>query len=150
MIGTSTTAAYPDTTVAANTAYLYVVRAVNGAGQSASSNAALATTTIFSDPNLTTPVAVHVKADHINQLRAAIGAVRTLAGSGLYSFTDPGTIPSNAMTIKRAHIVDLRTALDQARAALSLAPVQYVDPTITAGVTKIKAQHIYDLRNGTK
>jgi len=147
-VGTATTPAFTDATASANTAYLYRVRAINGAGASPDSAFDLATTVVFVDSILTVNVTV-IKAQHINDLRTAVSAVRTLAGVGTFSFTDP-TLIAGTTTIKAIHFLNLRTALDQARSALSLPAISYTDPTITAGVTTVKAQHIYDLRNGTQ
>src|SRR5262249_10314437 len=73
-IGSSNTTGYNDTTVTTNGAYLYRVRAWNGAGQSADSNIDLATTVIFTDPTLSAG-STRIKAMHINELRTAVGAV---------------------------------------------------------------------------
>ncbi|HEX3070601.1 MAG TPA: M12 family metallo-peptidase [Thermoanaerobaculia bacterium] len=147
-VGTSTTPSFSDPTASANTAYLYRVRAINGAGASLDSAVDLATTVIFADSTLTVGVTI-IKAQHINDLRTAVSAVRSLAGIGPYSFTD-ATLIAGATPIKAIHFVELRTALDQARSALTLSAISYTDPTITVGVTTVKAQHIYDLRNGTQ
>ena len=48
------------------------------------------------------------------------------------------------------HITDLRAALGAARNALGLLPVNYTDPTLSAGTTPIKAVHIQEIRNGVK
>jgi hypothetical protein len=147
-IGSSGTNGYTDSLVSGNTAYLYKVRAVNGAGSSPDSNIDLATTVLFADASLTTG-GTPIRAVHVNELRTAVGAVRTLAGLGLYPFTDPGALASWA-AVKRIHVVDLRAALDQARSALGLYATSYTDPTITVGVTKPRPQHVYDLRDGTR
>lgn len=44
----------------------------------------------------------------------------------------------------------MRTALDAARSAIGLTALSYTDGTITAGVTRVKAARISDLRNGVK
>jgi hypothetical protein len=147
-IGSSGTTTYTDSTVSANTAHLYRARAVNGSGPSPDSNADLATTVMFADTTLT-PGSSLIRAVHVNELRTAVGAMRSLAGLGVYPFTDPGVLAYPTI-MKRAHIIDLRAALDQARSALGLSTLSYTDPTITAGVTKANVQHVYDLRNGTK
>lgn len=147
-IGSTSSTFYNDTTVSANASYLYKVRAVNGAGPSSDSNFDLATTVIFVDPTITVGSTL-LKAVHINELRTAVGAVRTLAGLGLYGFTDPGVLSAGAV-IKRVHVTEPRSALDAARSTLALSTISYTDPVITAGVTTAKAQHIYDLRNGVQ
>ena len=147
-VGTSTTPGFSDTTVLASKAYLYRIRAINGAGASPDSTFDLATTVIYTDSILTVND-TFIDAQHINDLRTAVSAVRTLAGQGAFSFTDP-TLVAGTTPIKAIHIVELRAVLDQARSSLGLSAVVYTDPTITAGITTAKAQHVYDLRNGTK
>jgi len=132
-------------TASANTAYLYKVRAVNG-GESADSNKDLATTVIFSDDPLVVGTTT-VKAAHVNELRTAINAVRTLATLGAASFTD--TLTAGVTSIKAIHINEARTALDAARSGLSLIAIGYGE-TITATITTIKASHVTELRNGVK
>jgi photosystem II stability/assembly factor-like uncharacterized protein len=135
------------TGLTANTSYLYIVRATDGSTDSGDSNIDLATTTIFTDPALT-PASTKVKMAHINELRTAVNAVRTLATLSAGSYTDP--VLSTSIKVKRSHITDLRTALDAARSFMGLPAVSYTDTSITAGVTAVKAAHVSDLRNGVK
>ena len=58
--------------------------------------------------------------------------------------------PHIGSTIRAAHITELRTALNEARIMLPLAPVTFIDPTLTPGSTRIKAVHIEELREGIK
>jgi hypothetical protein len=143
--GTSVT----DFSAAANTAYLYKVRAydaVSTAGPYSSTD--LATTVIFTDDPLVAGVTI-VKAVHITQLRTAVNAVRTLAGLAAGSFTDP-TITVGVTAVHAANVTELRANLDEARTHLGLPAQPYTDGTITAGSTAIKAAHIAELRNGVK
>ena len=147
VIGTSASASLSDA-VAASTAYLYEVRAVDGSGNRSSySNMDLATTVLFTEDPLVAGTTV-AKAVHINELRTAVNAVRTLAGSGTYSYADP-TLAAG-MFIKAVHVTDLRTALDAARSTLGLPALTYTDPTIMLGATVVKAAHLQELRNGVK
>lgn len=141
-IGTAAGTTYSDTTALANHAYLYTVRATDGSTDSVDSNADLATTVLFTDPTLGSAIAV--KATHVNQLRTAVDAVRTLAGLSAGTYTDP-TLTAG-VAINRLHVIDLRTALDAARTALALSVLGYTDPSITAGTTVVKAAHVNDLR----
>jgi hypothetical protein len=145
LAGSTSGTSFNDTGRAANTAYLYKVRAVSGA-ESGDSNRDLATTVIFTDDPLV-PGSTLVKAVHITQLRTAVNAVRTLASLGPGSYTDPSL--TAGIPVKAAHVNDLRTALNAARSSLSLPAVSYAE-TITARVTKIKASHLTELRNGVK
>jgi hypothetical protein len=138
-IATSGTNSYSDMTAAANTAYLYQVRAVNGSGPSANSAPDLATTVIFTDSPLNAGTVV--KAVHLAQLRTAVNAVRALAGLGAAGFTDAATAGT---PIRAVHVTELRTAVDAARAALSLSTGGYTDGSL-AGV-RIKAVHFSELR----
>ena len=149
IIGSSITTSFNDPTASANTAYLYIVRAVDGAaGRSSYSNADLATTVLFTDDPLVAQTTV-IKAVHVSQLRTAVQAVRVLAVlSPPANFTDP-TIDTTVM-IKAPHISELRSTLDAARASLVLPPLIYTDPTLTAGATIIRAAHFQELRVGVK
>jgi len=84
--GTTSSTSFPDTG-AANTAYLYVVRAVNTAGSSPDSAPDLATTVTFTDDPLT-PGTTPVRAVHVTELRAAINTLRT--NTALYPTAQTG------------------------------------------------------------
>jgi hypothetical protein len=143
-IGTSTTTSFSDTTAAANTAYLYRVRAVNSAGASTDSAADIATTVIFTDDPLVLGVTV-IKAVRLTQLRTAVNAVRALAGLAAVTFTDP--TPSGVV-VKAIHITELRSALDPALSALGLPSGGWTDASLTGVV--IKAVHFQEIRNRVK
>jgi hypothetical protein len=131
--------AFSDITAMADTAYLYRVRAVNGAGTSGNSLPDLATTVIFFDAPLD---GVVVQARHLSQLRTAVDAVRMLAGQGIGGYTDAaaaGTI------IKAVHVTELRLAIDAARGALGLPTPGYTDAA--PGGLPIKAVHFQELRD---
>jgi Bacterial Ig-like domain (group 3) len=130
-----------DTTVTANTAYVYQVRAivVNGyTGPFSATDAA--TTVVFTDPSLSGMTA---KTVHITELRTAVNALRAAAGLTAWTFTG-GT------TIQRIHIKELRDALDQARAVLLLPALTYTDNNLVAGTSKVKAAHVMEIRAGTQ
>ena len=144
-VGSSTTRSYSDTTAAANTAYLYRVRAVKSGTSSEPSGPDLATTVIFADDPLVsgqTPI----RAQHILDLRTAVNAVRTTAGLAQSSFTDASLAGVNAKT---AHIQELRSALDGARSQLLLAPLSYTDQPLANGLF-IKRVHVDQVRGGVK
>ncbi len=144
VVGTS----FPDTG-AADTAYLYMVRAFNGSTESGDSNKDLAETTVFTS---ITPLSTKVLASNITSLRTAVDKVRQLANGGVAnpaSYTDPSLATGTGGTkIKAIHITQLRTFLDTARGTLGVGPGTYSDTTLNtgAGGTKVKAQHILDLR----
>jgi hypothetical protein len=145
-IGTSVAASYTDSTAAPNTAYLYRVRATNGPTTSPESSYELATTVVFTDPQLTSGTAV--KAVHFTQLRTAVNAVRALAGLAAGVYTDPSL--TSGTRVKRLHVTEPRAALDAARAALALAALSYTDGTISAGITRVKQLHVDEIRAGTR
>ena len=148
-IGSSPVPSYTDTTAAANTAYLYAIASVDSGGNvSMLSEPDLATTVVFTDPNLTAGV-TPVKAAHIRELRTATAAVRQLAGLTAPTFTDP-TLTAGVTQCKAAHISELRTQLDAARNALGLMFIYYDDPSIDAGSTAIRATQVDELRNGVQ
>ncbi len=146
-IGSSGAGSLTDSTVSANTSYLYKVRAISPSATPYSAPD-LATTVIFTDPTLVAGTTA-VKAAHFTELRTAVDAVRTLAGMGGGSYTDP-TLTAGVTLVKAAHLTDLRTALDAARSALLLPAVSYTRPSIVAGTTTIAAADINDLRNGVR
>lgn len=133
---------FSDTTVAAGTAYIYQVRAVNGSGASSNSAPDLATTILFTDPALT---GVVVKATHLAEIRTAIEAVATLAGLGAGAYTDAAAA---GVKIRAVHLTEARSRLDAARAALSLSTGGYTDAA-PAGLT-VKALHWQELRDRVK
>ena len=136
---------YLDNGVSADSAYLYKVRSVSGGVASMDSNLDLATTTIFTNDPIATGTTI-LKAAHVLQLRAAVGAVRKLAALPVASFTDPSLA---GVRVKAVHINELRNALDPARAALALTPLSY-SSTLTGGTSLIRAVHVTELRNGVK
>ncbi|HEX8155465.1 MAG TPA: hypothetical protein VF698_20190, partial [Thermoanaerobaculia bacterium] len=135
VVGSGSATTFTDATATSTAAYVYRVRAFNGATESADSNKALATLVVFTDPALVAGMAM--KAVHFTQLRTAVNAVRTLAGSGAFAFTDPVL---TSLPIRQIHLTELRTVLDAARLALGL-------PAVTYGVADvIRAAHVTELR----
>ncbi len=137
--------AYTDTTATGNNAYLYKVRSFNGSSESVDSNVDLATTVIFTDPSLATGTIV--KAAHFNELRTAVAAVRTLAGSGTTTFTDA---LSSSVNVQAIHLTELRSYLNGARITLGVGSWTFTDNTITPQSSTIRALHITDLRDGVQ
>jgi hypothetical protein len=138
--------AFDDNTVAANTTYLYRVRALVGGVWSAFSAVDPATTVAFTDEplNAGTPV----KAVHVLQLRIAANAMRAATGLPAQSFTDPSLAAGSS--IRAVHLSELRAALDQARAAIGLGALTYTDPVLSAGATVVKMLHVSELRGGVR
>ena len=145
-VGTSGGTTFPDGGLNADTTYLYKVKSVSGTAVSPLSAVDPATTMIFADDPLNAGVVAQTI--HITQLRTAVNAMRAAAGLGAQVFSDSPLTAGT--TIKAVHITQLRTALDQARATIGVPALVYADSTITPGVTKLKATHLTDLRNGVK
>jgi hypothetical protein len=130
-------------TVATNTAYQYVVHAVNGSGESGDSNSDWTTAIAFTD---TMAGGLSIKLVHVTELQTAVNALRTLAGLGAFSFT---SAPSAGGTVKKSHIDDLLTALNAARTDPDInAGAISIGETLFAGTTLVKANHLTALRNG--
>lgn len=137
------TTSHNDMGLAANTSYLYRVRANVPAGSTDYGAVDAATTTIFTDTPLI--AGTSVKLVHFTQLRTAVNAMRAAAGLPPQSFTDTLT---TSTVVKAIHISELRTALDAARATIGLPAVTYTDPSLS-GAT-IKAAHVNQVRSGVQ
>lgn len=133
-----------DPGLAADTTYLYRVRATGAGGASAFTPADAATTTVFTDATLAGET---VKAIHFSELRTAVTAMRAAAGLSAFAFTDG---PLEGVAVKAVHVAELRSALNAARSAIGLAMITFVDPTVTAESTVISAIHATELRAGTQ
>lgn len=138
-VGETAATSHNDGSALANTAYLYKVRAAGGAF----SLSDLASTWTFVDPTIVAG-ATKIKLAHVTDLRAAVNAVRTLAGLGAMSFGAPA--PGAGGIVRAAHLAQLRTALNAARSELGLTTLA-ADPTVTAGGT-ILSLHITQIRGG--
>ncbi len=144
-VNSTTNTMYVDAGRAANTTYLYQVRAIGDSGPSPFSPIDAATTTIFTDPILSS--VVMVKAVHLTELRTAVNAMRAAAALAPATFTDPSV---SSTYIKAVHMAELRTALDAARAAIGLTVPPYTDPALGVGTTIVKAAHWAEVRGGTQ
>jgi photosystem II stability/assembly factor-like uncharacterized protein len=136
------TTSFTDLSVSNSVAYLYQVRAVGSSGNSSQpSNMDLATTMSFTDNPLMAGATV-IKAQHIDELRAAVNAVRAAAGLPLASWTDaslPGVI------VKAIHITEPREKLNQALEVMGLAIPLYTDQPLIPGVI-VKRVHVEEVR----
>lgn len=127
-------------------AYLYRVRAVDAQGNVSSfSNIDHATTMSYTDDPLVAASTV-IKAQHINELRVAVNAVRTAAVLPQASWTD-ASLPG--VFIKAVHITELRQNLDQALQVIGLATPIYTDQTLSAGLL-VKRAHVEEIRQTVK
>ena len=146
-IHTTSATSFADT-VAAGSAYVYKVRAIDAtAGNSVYSSPDAAATFFFTDDPLLGHV-TRIKAVHVTEMRQAVNAIRAAAGLPPATYTDPA-LPS-ASNVKAVHLRELRTALNQARTPLGLSSLLFTDPTLTAGATPVRAAHLTELRNGVR
>lgn len=97
----------------------------------------------FSDDPLVPGVTI-VKAQHVNELRVRIDALRVRLGASAYSWRDPAL--SAGMIIQSAHVYELRTALHDVFGAVGLPERTYTEPAIIV----IRAAHIQELRSAVK
>lgn len=137
--------AYNDGSLAADTTYLYQVRANVAGGSTAFSAIDPATTVIFADTPLN--AGTTVKLVHFTQMRTAVNAMRAAAGRDPYGFTD---VLSNGTKVKAVHMNQLRTALDEARSDIGLPALGYTNTPVGANSTVIQAAHVNEIRNGVK
>lgn len=142
LVGSPASTAFSDNGVTAGKTYLYRVRAVAGPETSPFSNVKAATTIVFTDDPLV-PRTTRIKAVHVTELRTAVNAMR--ASASLPPLAADSTI-GPGQRIRAQHITALRTGLSQARAAIGLPALSYTDATLT----RIKAAHVQELRNGVK
>jgi sugar lactone lactonase YvrE len=136
---------YTDTSVIAERAYVYQVRALRSSGSpSPFSVPDAATTFVFTDPTLTASTTL-IRAVHVQQLRSAVAALRRIAPLAVYSFTDPGV---SGTPVRAAHVTELRSALSAARSALGLPSVVY-STSVTPG-SAIHAMDFHEIRQGVR
>jgi len=138
---------FNDNTVAGNSAYVYKVRALDASSRpSPFSMPDPAIAMLFTDDPLVAGATL-MQATHLAELRQAVNALRAVASLGNFSFTDAA---SAGVAVKGIHIQELRDALTPARAALGLGALSFTNPTLTPGVTLIRAAHLQEVRAGVK
>jgi hypothetical protein len=144
-VGVSTTSPFNDT-AAANTAYLYKVRAFNGT-ESLDSNIDLATTVFYT--NTIIGGSSIIRAVDLNEMRNAVDAVRTLdgIGAGFYTYGSgsPARVTAGTDIIHAADINELRTNLNTAMNGLFGTTPTYTN-TITAGSSIVQAIDFNEIR----
>lgn len=136
---------FVDDGLALDTTYLYRVRAVRTGESSAFAPIDLVTLTYFEDEPLNS--AYLIRAEHVTSLRRGVNAVRAAGGLSPYPFTD-AIVPG--VPVRAVHISQLRTALNEGRAAIGVQTLSFTDPTITPGVTRVKSEHLQELRSGVQ
>src|SRR5262249_11241564 len=102
--------------------------------------------TSFTDNTLVTGVTT-ARTQHVLELRAAVDALRAVAGLGAAPWTDPSL--SAGSPVRAGHITERRTFLETAATALGYGSGSYTDPSLTIGFV-IKRDHIEELRQRTR
>jgi hypothetical protein len=146
-LATSPVASYTDSSVSANSVYVYRVLAVDsGNNDSPFTNADLATTMLFTnDPILANTTLI--RAAHVTELRQAVNSLRAITALAPFTFADPSLLN---VPIRAVHIEQLRTALAQGLSALGFSSPAFTDPILTTNVTKMRASHVQELRTAMK
>lgn len=143
LVGTTTSTSFPNSSLAANTTYLYRIRTVDGAAAvSPFSNVDAATTIAFTDDPVVA-LSTLIKAVHFQQLRMAVNEMR--AAGGLTRLDVDNTV-SAGMVVRDEHLIALRTGLNEARTAIGMPTLAFTDPV----PTRVKAVHVNELRAGVK
>jgi hypothetical protein len=143
-IANLTTTTYDDGGRAQNATYAYRVYALDATGGSLSavSNADIATTMDFSS------VVNGVKAAHLNEILAAVNAVRAAAGWPAVDWPSilaaNTALPAPGTTILAAHYLACRARMNEALQALGVPLAPYTDSTL-AGVT-VQSVHTIELQ----
>jgi hypothetical protein len=128
----------------ASTSWLFAVTATDVNGNVSPMSAPdLATTVRFTDQIVAKATAI--KAQHLNELRAAVACVRTFAGLPAFSYTN-AIVPGGPFRV--TDIRDTRAALAEARAAIGLPPIAFTDNVLTPGTSIMRAAHVNELRAG--
>lgn len=145
-VGQPPSTSFTDSSVTSGVAYLYRVRAVDAQNNASPySNIDLATTMSFTDNPLIAGVTV-VKADHMNELRTAVNAVRTTAGLPPASWTDPFL---TGVLVKAVHVTEIRNRLNEALLSMGFSVPSYTDPGLSPGMV-IRKLHVEDVRQAVR
>jgi hypothetical protein len=124
----------------ANTTWLFAVTAKDASNNVSPMSAPdLATSVVFNNSSF-------IRAQHIPELRTAVGAVRTFAGLTAFTYTNAIAAGNPIRTID---VQQLRVALNEARNAIGLPLVSFTDPVLTPGQTPLRSAHVLELRTGT-
>lgn len=135
LIGSPVANSFVDTTVNADSGYVYKVRAVlTGGAISEYGTPDYAHTFTFTDAVLT---GQPLRAVHITELRSAVNAIRAAAGLSAATFTD-ATL--TGVAAKRVHVTELRDAIAEVRSALAMSAITFsslpVNSVIYAAMTQ--------------
>lgn len=142
-VGTSGTTAFSEVPPNDNIAFIYKVRAYDGAMiESADSNLDFANT--YGDLTAVAGSTV-IEAWHVYSLRTIITHMGYISGRPGFSYTDPNP---PGIPVKAIHMDQMRAELNACRAAAGLGTLTFTDPSLTGVV--IKAVHINELFSGVR
>ncbi|MCY4510376.1 MAG: hypothetical protein OXG35_25975, partial [Acidobacteria bacterium] len=85
------------------------------------------------------PGVTSIKTAHFDELRARIAALRAREGLPAVRWTDPVLTPG--ALVRRIHLAELRTTLGGVYEARGWLQPAYMDRTLTAGRTPVRAAH---------
>jgi serine protease AprX len=131
-----------DTSLPANTAYVYRIVAVANGGVSVPSNNTVATTIAWTDSTICCDAPI--KSAHWSELRNGIDFIRTAANLSTGAWASP---ISSGAHIAAAQVAEMRTRLAEAFATLGVPAATFTTPLPTSGVTFIIPAHVLDLRS---
>lgn len=134
--------AYADLSVPNDTPQVYAVRALMTGG----APSALSTPDVANIHNYSSilPVGSTIQAAHWLEMRTMVNALRAQTGLAAFAFTDASLA---GVRIKSVHLTELRTALQQAFTQVGMPAPGYTQPSVTPGVTRVRALDLVDLRN---
>ena len=105
----------------------------------------LATAVSFTDNPLMSAVTI-IKAQHMNELRVAVNAVRETAGLSQASWTD-ASLPG--VSVKAVHTNELRRKLQQAFHEMGLPIPAFTDDPLSPGLI-VKRAHVEEVRQAVR
>ena len=94
------------------------------------------------------PGVTSIKTAHFDELRARIAALRAREGLPAVRWTDPVLTPG--ALVRRTHLAELRAALGGVYEARGWLQPAYMDRTLTAGRTPVRAAHVMELREAVE
>jgi Bacterial Ig-like domain (group 3)/FG-GAP-like repeat len=130
--------------VPAGKTFAYAAIAYDAAGNSTAMGPRTVSSTFAFVETLNAGI-TRIKPQHITELQNAINGYRVAAGLPATPFASVAT----GTPVTAANLNALRTAIGEACTALGN-PVAFTDPTITPGVTLIRAIHLRELRDALR
>jgi hypothetical protein len=143
-VGNTGTTSFTDSALPANSAFVYAVEARyegDGVARSALSRPGWVTTHAFTD-NPPIVGSTKVKAQHLNETRAAATSLNAAVGLATPAWIDPSLTGAR---IKEVHVTQLAAVIHGAMHALTY-NLPAISETIVAGTTPVRKSHLANLR----